>query len=94
LFRWLHVFARLSRSIFRHAAQSLRLPLLLQLERIRRRAGLYRQGAQQLATRAAGVRGKGDRRHLPNLAAIYERTAGNLAPPPAASEAQSIFRPR
>ena len=56
-----------------------------------RRAGLYRHRARELAERAKEIPGEDDRRHMIELAAIYERTADNLAPAPsAASEASMV----
>jgi hypothetical protein len=41
---------------------------------------LYQQRAQQLENRAAGVRDAVDRRHILDLAAIYQRAADEIAP--------------
>ena len=60
----------------------------------RRRAGMYRHRARELVERAKDIPGQDDRRHMLELAAIYERTADNLAPAPATSEAQSAFTRR
>ena len=48
-----------------------------------RHAAEYRQRARELIDQAWDISGEDDRRHMRELAAIYERTADALAPPPA-----------
>ena len=45
-----------------------------------RHAAEYRQRARELIDRAWNIPGEGDRRHMLDLAATYERTADALAP--------------
>ena len=52
----------------------------------RRRAGMYRHRARDLVERAKDIPAECDRRHMLELAAIYERTADNLAPAPVVNE--------
>ena len=49
-----------------------------------RRAALYRQRARDLVEHAKDIPGEDDRRHMLELAAIYERTADDRAPPASA----------
>jgi hypothetical protein len=58
-----------------------------------RHAGEYRQRARELIDQAWDIPGADDRRHMLELAAIYERTADSLAPAPATNEAQATFKP-
>ena len=55
-----------------------------------RHAAEYRQRARELIDRAWNIPGEGDRRHMLDLAATYERTADTLAPAPA-NEAGTII---
>ena len=45
-----------------------------------RRAAIYRQCAQQLTEIAAHLRDEGDRKHLRNLVATFQRAADAMAP--------------
>ena len=56
-----------------------------------RRAALYRHRARDLVQRAKDIPAECDRRHMLELAAIYERTADTLAPVPATREAATVF---
>ena len=59
-----------------------------------RRAGMYRHRARALTEQANEARDACDRRHMLELAAIYERTADSLAPAPATSEPATVFTRR
>jgi hypothetical protein len=56
----------------------------------RRRAGMYRHRAHELAERAKEIPGEDDRRHMLELAATYERTADSLAPAPPSTTAAAF----
>ena len=56
----------------------------------RRRAGMYRHRARELAERAKEIPGEDDRRHMLELAATYERTADSLAPAPPSTTAAAF----
>lgn len=59
-----------------------------------RRAALYRNRARELGESAARETFADRRKFMLDLAATYTRVANAMAPPPpATSEAQSIFRP-
>ena len=60
----------------------------------RRRAGMYRHRARVLREQAHEPHDECDRRHMLELAAIYERTADSLAPVPAVSEVATVFARR
>ena len=53
---------------------------------------MYRHRAHELAERAKAIPGEDDRRHMLELAAIYERAADNLAP--AVGEAATVLTRR
>ena len=59
-----------------------------------RQAALYRQRGRDLTQCADDAASDCDRRHMLELAAIYERTADALAPGPATSESATVFTRR
>lgn len=58
-----------------------------------RHASEYRARARELIDRAEHVAAEDDRRHMRELAAIYQRTADALAPAPPTNGAQPMFKP-
>ena len=85
------IVARASRGALKH---TLRKPSGTATQAATRHAAEYRQRARELIDQAWHVPGEGDRRHMLDLAAIYERTADALAPAPGIGEAGTVFTRR